>query len=88
MFLLRRLLVLRRRGGWRVRFRGVVYAEGEGSGRADGDDARAEFDADGDIVVWGEAAFAEADGELRALGGWQWKEGEMAYTGLSATGVA
>ena len=31
-------------------------------GRADGDDAGAEFDADGDVVVGGEAAFAEADG--------------------------
>lgn len=33
--------------------------------RADGDDAGAEFDADCDVVVRGEAAFAEADGETR-----------------------
>ncbi len=31
--------------------------------RTDGHDAGAEFDADGDVVVGGESAFAEADGE-------------------------
>lgn len=31
--------------------------------RANGHDARAEFNADCDVVVRGEAAFAEADGE-------------------------
>jgi hypothetical protein len=35
-----------------------------GGGGADGNDARAELDADGHVVVWGEAAFAEADCEL------------------------
>lgn len=34
---------------------------GRGGGGADGDDARAEFHADGYVVVGGEAAFAEAD---------------------------
>lgn len=32
-------------------------------GRADGDNARAEFDADGYVVVGGEASLTEADGE-------------------------
>lgn len=32
-------------------------------GRANGDDAGSELDADGDVVVGDEAAFAEADGE-------------------------
>ena len=31
-------------------------------GRADGDDAGAELDADGYVVVGGEASFTEADG--------------------------
>lgn len=43
---------------------GIVDAEGVGGGWADGDDARPKFDADGDIVVRGEAAFAQADCEL------------------------
>jgi hypothetical protein len=38
-----------------------------GRRRADGDDARAEFDADGHVVMWREAAFAEADCELVAV---------------------
>lgn len=37
---------------------------GEGGGWSDGDDSRAEFYAYGDVVVGGEAAFAEADCEL------------------------
>jgi hypothetical protein len=45
-------------GGFR---RGVVDGEGEGGGRADGDNARAEFDADCYVVVGREAAFAQAD---------------------------
>ena len=44
---------------------GVVDGKGERSGWADGDDSRAEFDTDGYVVVRGEAAFAEADGELK-----------------------
>lgn len=44
---------------------GGEEVEGVGLGvrRADGDDARAELDADGHVVVRGEAAFAEADRE-------------------------
>ena len=47
---------------WRGRER-VVDAEGVVGGWADRDDARAELDADGDIVGVAEAAFAEADGK-------------------------
>ena len=36
----------------------------EGRWGTNGDDSRAKFDADCDIVVRGEAAFAEANGEL------------------------
>lgn len=46
------------------RGRGGRECDGGGSvRRADGHDARAEFNADCDVVVRGEAAFAEADGE-------------------------
>ena len=44
----------------------IVDIEGEGGGRADRDNAGAEFDANCYIVVRGEAAFAEADRELQA----------------------
>ena len=47
--------------------RWVVDGEGERGGRTNGDDSRAEFDADGHVVVGGEAAFAEADGELGGI---------------------
>lgn len=54
-----------RRGGGRAggvaRERG--FGRGDVVGRADGDDAGAEFDADCYVVVGGEAAFAEADDE-------------------------
>lgn len=39
------------------------FGRGDVVGRADGDDSRAEFDADCYVVVGGEAAFAEADDE-------------------------
>lgn len=42
-------------GGWERRRSGVR--------RPDGDDARAEFNADGDVVMGREAPLAEADGE-------------------------
>jgi hypothetical protein len=45
-------------------FGGVVDAQLEGGGWPDGDYARTELDADCDIVVWREAALAEADCEL------------------------
>ena len=38
--------------------------EGFGGGRTDGDDAGAEFDADGYVVMGSKAAFAETDCEL------------------------
>lgn len=43
----------------------VVDVEGLRGGGSDGDDSRAEFYADGYVVVRGEAAFAEADGQLK-----------------------
>ena len=64
MLLLRRFLVLRGRCGGLVLFCGVVDGEGERCGGPDGDNARAELDANGDIVVGGEPAFTEANGEL------------------------
>lgn len=56
-----------RRAGRCRRPRGGVYGGGEEAGglgvrRADRDDARAEFHADGDVVMGGEAALTEADG--------------------------
>lgn len=65
MLLLGRRLLLLRFGalcGRRGAGRGVVDAQFEGGGWADGHDARAKFYADGYVVVGGEAAFAEADG--------------------------
>ena len=47
---------------WRGRER-IVDAEGCIGGWADGHDARAELNADGDIVGVAEAAFAESDGK-------------------------
>jgi hypothetical protein len=49
---------------WWCGFGGVVDAQLERSGWSDGDYARTKLDADGDIVVWREAALAEADCEL------------------------
>ena len=46
--------------------RGAVDTEGLRGGWTDGYDARAELDANGHIVKWGEATFAEANGELWA----------------------
>jgi hypothetical protein len=48
----------------RCSFCGVVDVEGERGRRSNGDNARPELDADGDIVVGREAAFAEANGQL------------------------
>ena len=71
----------------------VVDVEGERGGRADGDYTRAEFDADGHVVVWGEAAFAEADGELGPVllverVGCGQEDVQETYAGLASTAVA
>ena len=71
----------------------VVDVEGERGGRTDGDYTRAEFDADGYVVVWGEAAFAEADGELGCQllvvrVGYQRKDGRETHAGLASSAVA
>lgn len=42
----------------------MVDVEGERGRWSNGDNARPELDADGDIVVGREAAFAEANGQL------------------------
>jgi hypothetical protein len=66
-------LRLRRGFGW------VVNAELERCGWADRHYSRPKFDADGDIVVWREAAFAETDSELGVV--------STAWTSLRARGL-
>jgi hypothetical protein len=63
MLLLRCILLRLSRIVGRSRLRrrtsgGVIDVVFEAGGRAYGDDARAEFDADGDVVVGDKAAFA------------------------------
>lgn len=60
-----------------ILFCGVVDSEIERCGGPDGDNARAELDTNGDIVVGRESAFTKANGELvegqyqyRETGGW------------------
>ena len=47
---------------------GCIYTEGSVGGWSDRDDARAELDANGDIVGAGEASLAETDGKGRLAG--------------------
>lgn len=62
--------MLLRAGGGVARGFGQTVGGGRGGRRfgvrgTDGDDAGAKLNADGDVVMGGEAAFAEADGEAR-----------------------
>jgi hypothetical protein len=77
------LLLFRWRSGY-VACGGTVDTEGVRGGWADGNDARTEFYADGNVVVGREAAFAKADCKLGELARWNGSRLEYTDTGFAA----